>query len=109
MFAGIRTQLKDAEILPKFRHHKQGAAVISELLKKGSISQEEYIDLAGNEIGRKLLESNVFAFHFWTGRVTFQSTAVKRYCGEKWETTNELGQHGGHSFSATPEHSKPKG
>jgi hypothetical protein len=70
-------------MLPKLRYHKQGAAVISKLLEKGSISEDDYIDLTGLDIGRKLLETNIFALRFRSGRVTFQSTVVKRFCEEK--------------------------
>jgi hypothetical protein len=47
MFSTIRSQLKSAEILPERRYHKDGAKIIRELLKKGSISgmdQEAQLD-----------------------------------------------------------------
>ena len=42
MFADALGQLRIAEILPELRYHKQGTAVISELLKKGFISEKDY-------------------------------------------------------------------
>ena len=92
MFAGVRGQLTAAGILPEHLH-KQGAAVISELLSKEASSRTDYIALTGPEIGRELLETNVFAFHFYSGQVTFQSTVVKRYCEEEWKVAKDLGGH----------------
>jgi hypothetical protein len=63
MFSDAASQLKAAEILPGRRYHKDGAAIIRELLKKGSISDSTYYDLVDADIGDKLLEANVFAFH----------------------------------------------
>jgi len=80
MFADAKSQLNIAGVPPGSPYHKQGAAVISELLKKGSISEDDYIALAGHDIGDKLLEANVFAFHFDSRQVTFQSALMKRCC-----------------------------
>jgi hypothetical protein len=80
MFASVRGHLRIAEILPKYRHHKEGAAVISKLLEKGSISEEEYTSLTGPHLGRKLLAENVFSFNYGTSQVSFQSTLAKRFC-----------------------------
>ena len=86
MLADGLTQLGIAGILPGSRYHKQGAAVISALLEKGSISVNDYMDLTGREIGDKLLEAkNVFAFDFRSRQVTFQSTLMKRVCEETSE------------------------
>ena len=82
MFADARGQLRVAEILSELRYHVQGAAVISALLEKGSISEEEYMALTGRQIGEKLLEANVFAFHFDSSQITFQSTLIRRLCEE---------------------------
>jgi hypothetical protein len=56
MFRDAESQLTLAEILPGDRYHKEGATVIRELLKKGSISNKAYFDLVGREVGRRLLE-----------------------------------------------------
>jgi hypothetical protein len=88
MFSDIRSQLKSAEILPERRYHKDGAKIIRELLKNGSISEDTYSRLVGADTGDKLLETNAFAFHFNSQEITFQSTAMKRFCEEKsglWE------------------------
>ena len=64
--------------------------IIGELLKKGSITSESYFDLVGYDIGNKLLETNVFALHFESGQVTFQSTLMARFCEQKlayWKKT----------------------
>jgi hypothetical protein len=82
MFVEVRSQIEGAEMDSEHRHHKQGAAVISKLLENGSMSLKEFRALTGLEIGRKLLGTNVFALHFSSTRVTFQSTVVKRYCEE---------------------------
>ena len=88
MFVNIRRQLKSAEILPERRYHKEGAKVVRELLKKGSISEDTYDSLVGADIGDKLLETNIFALRYNSHEVTFQSTVMKRYCEENsalWE------------------------
>jgi hypothetical protein len=88
IFSDIRGYFRSAGILPGRCYHKDGAKVIRELLKQGSIPEETYIHLVGADIGDKLLETNVFAFHFNSQEVTFQSTAVKRFCEENsdlWE------------------------
>jgi hypothetical protein len=82
MFADTEEKFKSAEILPMHRYHKDGAKVIRELLKTGSISRSTLYDLVGVNIGDKLLETNTFAFHHHSQEVTFQSTVMKRYCEE---------------------------
>jgi hypothetical protein len=76
------------KFFPQRRYHKDGAKIIRELLKEGSISENTYTCLVGADTGDKLLETNVFAFHFNSQEITFQSTAVKRFCEENsdlWE------------------------
>jgi hypothetical protein len=90
MFDTAESQLKSAKIFPKYCYHKEGAAIIRELLKKGSISQRTFYDQVGVDTGNKFLETNVFAFHFDSGEITFQSTLMKRYC-EKHLTDWESG------------------
>jgi hypothetical protein len=88
MFSDIRGQLKSAGILPQRPYHKDGAKIIRELLKEGSISEDTYFRLVGADTGDKLLETNAFAFHFNSQVITFQSTAMKRFCEENsalWE------------------------
>jgi hypothetical protein len=41
-----------------------------------------YDSLVGRGIGKKLLETNIFAYHFNSGEITFQSTVMNRYCEE---------------------------
>jgi hypothetical protein len=68
--------------------HKEGVLAIRELLKRDSISRYTYYDLVGFDLGEKLLETNVFSYHISSGEVTFQSTAMKRYCeleSASWE------------------------
>jgi hypothetical protein len=88
MFSDAEGDLESAEILPKHRYHKEGAAIVRELLKKGSISRSTLHDLVGVDTGNKFLETNIFAFHFNSREITFQSTVMKRYCEENsanWE------------------------
>ncbi len=80
MFYDAESQLKIAEILPEYRYHKEGEAVVRELLKKGSISAPRYFKLVGSKVGEKLLETNVFAFHINSRQITFQSSLMKRFC-----------------------------
>jgi hypothetical protein len=82
LFTDAKGQLNSAEVLPDLRYHKKGAKIIRELLKKGSISENAYYSLVGRVTGRKLLETNVFAFHYNSQEITFQSTVMKRYCEE---------------------------
>jgi len=83
MFRDAEGQLTLAEILPHDRYHKEGATIISELLEKGSISSKAYFDLVGREVGSRLLEKNVFALHFGSGKITFQSTVMARFCEQE--------------------------
>ena len=88
MFSQAEEQLESAEILPELGYHKEGALIIRELLKKESISRDTLYKLVGVSTARKLLETNIFAFHFNSREITFQSTVMKRYCEEKsadWE------------------------
>jgi hypothetical protein len=71
MFSQAEEQLESAEILPQRRYHKEGAAILRELLKKGSILRSTLYDLVGVDTGNKLLETNIFAFHFISREVTF--------------------------------------
>jgi hypothetical protein len=89
MFTNAESQLKYAGILPKHEYHKDGAKIVRELLTKGSISRSTLYGLVGVDTGDKLLETNIFAYHFTSGKITFQSTVMKRYCEEKsasWES-----------------------
>jgi hypothetical protein len=88
MFSDAEGELQSAEILPKHRYYKEGAAILRELLKKGSISRSTLYDLVGVDTGNKFLETNIFAFHFNSREITFQSTVMKRYCEKNsadWE------------------------
>ena len=80
MFNDARSQLNIAKILPHKDYHKEGGIIIHELLEKQTLSSETYFDLLGDEIGEKLLETNVFAYHFASNTVTFQSTMMAQFC-----------------------------
>jgi len=82
MFSEAKAQLKNARIFPGSPHHKEGVMIIRELLKKGSISVDTYEGLVGFNLGRGLLETNVFALHLSSEEITFQSTIMKRFCEE---------------------------
>jgi hypothetical protein len=87
MFSDAQSQLKSAEILPGCRYHKRGVVMLRELLKKESISSTDY-DKLDFVTGDKLLEANIVAYHHNSGKVTFQSTVMKRFCEENlalWE------------------------
>ena len=84
MFSNAKSQLESAEILPEHRCHKDGAAIIRELLKKGSISKDAYRRLTNIYIGDELLEKNMFVMHgVYPKEVTFQSTVMKRFCEQE--------------------------
>ena len=88
MFSNASRQLKIAGMLPHGPNHANGSRVIRELLRKGSISEYAYFDLVDDKVGEKLLEANVFADHFNSGQITFQSTVMKRFCEKEsayWE------------------------
>jgi hypothetical protein len=80
MMNRTRNSRSFADISGTGRHHKEGKAVISELLKEHSISKEKFIELTGAKAGAELLEKNAFALHFDSNEVTFQSTLMKRVC-----------------------------
>jgi hypothetical protein len=89
MFSSVEEQLESAEILPELRYYKEGALIIRELLKEESISRDTLYKLVGVSTARKLLEANIFAYHFNSREITFQSTAMKRFCEEnsaRWES-----------------------
>src|SRR3954467_13036269 len=89
MFSSVEEQLESAEILPELRYHKEGALIIRELLKEESISRDTLYKLVGVSTARKLLEVNIFAYHFNSREITFQSTVMKRFCEEnsaRWES-----------------------
>jgi hypothetical protein len=83
MYYNAENQLNSAQVLSGLRYHKEGAKIIREFLKKGSISEDAYYSLVGRVTGGKLLEANVFAFNYKSQEVTFQSTVMKRYCEER--------------------------
>ena len=88
IFSSVEEELESAEILPKLRYHKEGALIICELLRKESISRDTLYKLVGVSTARKLLETNIFAYHFNSREITFQSTVMKRFCEENsalWE------------------------
>jgi len=80
MFFKAKGQLTSAEILPGSRYHKDGAKIVRELIKKGSISEDTYYSLVGRDTGNRLLEATIFAYHLNSGEITFQSTMMQRYC-----------------------------
>jgi len=88
MFSKTESELQAAEVYPDYRYHEHGATIIRELLKKGSISLKTYNSLVGVDTGKKLLETNVFAFHVNSKEISFQSRLMKRFCEENaafWE------------------------
>jgi hypothetical protein len=88
MYSDAENQLNSAKVLSGLCYHEEGAKIIRELLKKGSISEDAYYSLVGRVTGEKLLETNVFAFRYNSQEITFQSTVMKRYCEERsadWE------------------------
>jgi len=89
IFSDTKNQFMSAETLPDRRYHKDGGKLVRELLKKGSISENAYYGLVGADTGDKLLETNIFAFHYNSREITFPSTVMKRYCEENsalWES-----------------------
>jgi hypothetical protein len=82
IFSSVEEQLESAELLPQLGYHKEGALIIRQLLEKESISRETFYKLVGVSTARKLLETNIFAYHFNSREVTFQSTVMKRFCEE---------------------------
>ena len=83
MFRDAESQLKIAGMLLRGRYYKEGAMIIHKLLEKGSISYADYSHLVDPEIGDELLEKNVFALHFDSGKITFQSTVMARFCEQE--------------------------
>jgi hypothetical protein len=93
MFSDAQSQLKSAEILPGCRYHKAGAVILRELLKRESIPFPDYDRIGDHATARKLLETNVVAFHRVSPHYTFQSTVMKRFCEENsalWEENEQV-------------------
>lgn len=82
MFDDAKSELKSADIFPSYPRDKEGAKVIRQLLQKGSMSDVAFSKLVGADVGNRLLESNVFAYHLKSQEITFQSTVMKRFCEE---------------------------
>jgi hypothetical protein len=95
MFSFAKKNLMYANIFPGSKCHKEGALVASALLEKEFLLDDEYFALTGHDIGQKLLEENVFAFHFDSNMVTFQSTLMKRFCEEKTSSWAYEAEEGG--------------
>ena len=92
MFSKAKSQIHIAGISPGSNYHKQGVAVIRGLLKKGYMDEDGFFaSVGGCEIGDKLLDANVFAFHFNSNEVGFQSTLMSRYCEQSpwWKVTDK--------------------
>ena len=92
MFSGVKSELEASGMLSERLYHRPRAVIINELLKKGSISSKAYYKLVDPYTGDKMLETNLFAYHIRSEKISFQSTVVKRYCEEnaaEWEE-NEL-------------------
>jgi hypothetical protein len=69
MLSSAQGELAVAEILPlHYYNYQLGSLVIYEPIKSGSISEDRFYQMVGIEMGLKLLQANVFAYH-----VTFQS------------------------------------
>ncbi|RVD82970.1 uncharacterized protein DFL_007377 [Arthrobotrys flagrans] len=79
-FTWVKKQLESAGLL--YGGHETGGTIIRKLLDEGSISYDDYIRLTGHQNGDALLERNVFAFHYISDRITFQSTIVQQFCKE---------------------------
>jgi len=60
-------QLSAHKILPRYRYHKEGAVIIRELLKKGSIPSMTFCRLVDVDTWDRLLDTNVFTFHKQSG------------------------------------------
>ena len=80
LFNDARNELLSAGIYRGRCDQKAGAVIIRELLEKESISHNDYFRLVDAATGDRLLESNVFAFNINSGKITFQSTLMRRYC-----------------------------
>jgi hypothetical protein len=82
MFSNIKNQLGSTEILPGSRYHKDRAKIIRELVKKGSIPEDDYYSLAGRDAGNELLAKHIVTLHHNSREITFQSMVMKRYFEE---------------------------
>lgn len=82
MFFYAKDRLRAAEVLPGRRYHEDGAKIIRELSKCGSIREDYYYRLVGVDTGDKLLETDIFAFDFNSRMITFQSPLMRHFCEE---------------------------
>ena len=64
------------------RYHKDESVIMRKPLKKRCISEDAYRGLIDVYTGKKLLETNVFAFRVNSEEISFQSTLMKRFCEE---------------------------
>jgi hypothetical protein len=80
MFSYAKDRLESAEVLPGRRYHEDGAKIIRELSKYGFLPEDNYYRLVGVDTGNKLLETDIFAFHFNSRRITFQSPMMRHFC-----------------------------
>jgi hypothetical protein len=56
-----------AVLVSHCRYYKDGAKIVRELINKESISEDTYHSLVCRDTGNKLLEINIFAYHFNSG------------------------------------------
>ncbi len=58
--------------------------LVHKLLQEGSISYKDYFNQMNVKVGRKLLETNLFAHHLDSDQIAFQSTLMKRFCEQEF-------------------------
>ena len=80
------SQLETAKMSPGDEFHKQGKAIIGKILKENAISYRAIV--GDNNLGEKMLQSNVLSHHYYTNEITLQSALMQRYCelhSASWE------------------------
>lgn len=75
-----REDVLRAQLMPSSCYHESGAQIINALLKGQRLTEEDYYQRLGFDIGRDLLQKNVFALHVDSGEITFQSRLTEKYC-----------------------------
>lgn len=75
-----RADVLRAQLMPSSCYHEPGAQIINALLNGQRLTEEDYYQRLGYDIGRDLLQKNVFALHVDSGEITFQSRLTEKYC-----------------------------
>lgn len=75
-----REDVLRAQLMPSNCYHELGSQIINALLNGQRLIEEDCYQRLGFDIGRDLLQKNIFALHVDSGEIAFQSRLTEKYC-----------------------------